>query len=73
MYNNPLGPTYAGAGIISATAWQFGGVQWLLMMLAIFTLIGAGWALLRTGPAAVTEGPRKAVLALGRRISRRSV
>jgi hypothetical protein len=60
MYNNPIGPgsAAAGLGLGTAGAFMFGLPMWVFALLALFTLIGAGWALLRILPAGLTERPR---------------
>ena len=47
MYHNPLGPT-AATGISGIAGFSFTGSLWIA--LAIFTLIGASFALLRVMP-----------------------
>ncbi len=59
MYTNPLGPGSAAAGLGLGDGAAYGfGLTWLFIALAVFTLIGAGWALMRVLPAGLTEKPR---------------
>lgn len=68
MYNNPIGPgsAAAGLGLGAAGAYLFGLPMWVWAVvftsLAAFTLVGAGWALLRILPAGLTERPRAFVV-----------
>ena len=64
MYNNPIGPGSAAAGLGLGTAGVFalGLPMWVFALLALFTLIGATWALLRILPAGLTERPRAFVV-----------
>ncbi len=59
MYNNPVGPVSAAAGLGGGgMAYMGGGMAALFVFMAAFALIGAFWAAMRFLPAGVTERPR---------------
>ena len=59
MYNNPVGPVSAAAGLGGGgIAYMGGGMTALYLFMAVFALIGAFWAAMRFLPAGVTERPR---------------
>lgn len=64
MYNNPIGPGAAGAGLAGFALWFDQPVLWVLFAaLAAFTLLNAAGALVfRVLPAGMTEGVRAAVV-----------
>lgn len=66
MYNNPIGPGAASAGLGGMALFADSPLLWALFAaLALFTIVNALGALLfRVFPAELTERPRAALLRL---------